>query len=410
MHFRFRLSLISDPLITTNANKTVAKIQHSLEKLEDFFMNCVQVNSREDEKVPDPEEELPGDIETQKRLRMSQLQLSLKETSNQQQLLEQELQRQLHQVKGQIAPDVQYQQSYQEQIQRQQQQLQQQQEMIRQYQQHHQQKQQLRLQQQQQGQQLQQQLEQQLLREQAQRQQLEAQLHEFRNRNATSPENQVNNSIPRNWDPYLQNQSGIPQHQQTLDYVPPYLRQDFIRFLRSQSTPRDHQQSTQSRFSQPVHKWPFEYTGQPNIIQLGEFLNQVNTYADTEGIDEKDLLRSVKHLLKGRALQWYTRLYSHLTSWEIFKSEIKQEFLPPNFSEIIKQDLYLRFQGQNESFTSFYRYLIAAFEIVEPSMSESEKLFIVKSHLNPDYTPIAAASRATTVKELVAVCKDFEVS
>lgn len=128
-------------------------------------------------------------------------------------------------------------------------------------------------------------------------------------------------------------------------------------------------------------------------MKLGEFLNQVNTYAVTEGMDDQSLLRSIKHLLKGRALQWYTRSYLDLTTWEIFKAEIKQ-----------------RFQGPNEAFTSFYRDLVAAFEIVEPSIPESEKLFILKSHLNSDFSPIAAASRSSSVRELVIVCKDFEVS
>lgn len=53
---------------------------------------------------------------------------------------------------------------------------------------------------------------------------------------------------------------------------------------------------------------------------------------------------------------------------------------------------------------------MAAFEIVDPAISESEKLFIVKSHLNSDFSPIASASRSGSVRELVTVCKDFEVS
>lgn len=162
--------------------------------------------------------------------------------------------------------------------------------------------------------------------------------------------------------------------------------------------------------SQPVYKWPFEYAGQANTILLGEFLNMVTTYAITEGVDETTLLRSIKHLLKGSALQWYTRCYMHLRDWNDFKLGIKREFLPPNYSEIVKQDLYLRFQEPNEPFAKFYRDLVAAFEIVEPPLPESEKLFILKSHLNADFTPIASAARATSVKELVAVCRDFAVS
>ncbi|XP_058817647.1 putative uncharacterized protein DDB_G0271606 [Topomyia yanbarensis] len=430
LHYRFRLSIISDSLITANANKTLVKIDKTLERIEAFLVNMSVVNSEQQENDPDPEE-VPGDPETLQRLKIAQLQSSIKEASQQQQQLEQELQeqllqQQLQQPTNQPVPDDQREQEkqmHQQQMEQQQQQLQQQQEMIRQHQQQLRQEQQLRLQQQRQGQQLQQsldqmqqqrqQLEQQLHQEQIQRQQIEAQLREQQNQGVFRQGFQ-NNSIPGHGDPYLRNQSGMPQQQRELDNIPPHLREDFIRFLGSQGRPNtptmSNLQATPNRFSQPVHKWPFEYTGQPNIIQLGEFLNQVNTYADTEGIDEQTLLRSVKHLLKGRALQWYTRSYIHLTSWEVFKSEIKQEFLPPNYSEIIKQDLYLRFQGSNESFTTFYRDLVAAFEIVEPALSESEKLFIMKSHLNSDYTPIAAASRAITVKDLVAVCKDFEVS
>lgn len=176
----------------------------------------------------------------------------------------------------------------------------------------------------------------------------------------------------------------------------------------ARSPSRFFQNRTQN--SQPVYKWPFEYAGQPNTILLGEFLNMVTTYAITEGVDETTLLRAIKHLLKGSALQWYTRCYMHLRDWSDFKLEIKREFLPPNYSEIVKQDLYLRFQEPNEPFANFYRDLVAAFEIVEPPLPESEKLFILKSHLNAEFTPIASAARVSTVKELVAVCRDFAVS
>ncbi|XP_058816966.1 intersectin-1-like [Topomyia yanbarensis] len=363
----------------------MAKINKTLEKIEHFLDNLAS------EKV---EEELPGDSDTLQRLKIAQLQSSIKDASQQQQLLEQELQQQLSQQlqqnkDGQIpeGQSTQYEQHYQQQN------LQQQQELIGQHQQQQQRYQQLRLEQQRQEQQHQQlvnqmqqqqhQLEQQLHQEQVRRQQIELQLR-------------ILHQIPG------------------LDHIPRHLRDDFLRFLRSQnrpSTPRTpNPQPTANRFTQPVHKWPFEYAGQPNIIQLGEFLNQVNTYADTEGMDEQTLLRSIKHLLKGRALQWYTRAYLSLSTWEIFKAEIKQEFLPPNYSEIVKQDLYLRFQGPNEQFTSFYRDLVAAFEIVEPAISESEKLFIIKFNLNSDFSPIAAASRANKIRDLVAVCRDFEVS
>ncbi|XP_055543315.1 uncharacterized protein LOC129728873 [Wyeomyia smithii] len=416
MHYQLRLSLITDSFITANANKSLAKIKQILARIQDFMLHQPSTN-------PDAKEDidiLPGDRETLQRLRDPLLQSSVKE-SQQQPLIEDREQQPAvvnQQAQGQVEDEKQDLHQEQQIIAQQQQLLRQQQE--RQYwEQCRQQQEQIHQQQLQQFQQQQQELQHLLQQERTKRQQIENQMGLLQHRQQEQYQQHPNvsqhdkSSPSVNWP--LDYPGQIPPHAiPGVDQLPHDLRNDFMRFLRSQNrpnTPRSGGQVQNSaRFTQPVHKWPFEYSGQPNIIQLGEFLNQVNTFADTEGIDEQTLLRSIKHLLKGRALQWYTRSYLYLTSWETFRLEIKQEFLPPNYSEIIKQDLYLRFQGSNESFTSFYRDLVAAFEIVEPAISESEKLFIVKSHLNPDYSPIAAASRARSIKELVVVCKDFEVS
>ncbi|XP_062698940.1 uncharacterized protein LOC109422600 [Aedes albopictus] len=231
------------------------------------------------------------------------------------------------------------------------------------------------------------------------------------NRASSSPEHQRIRPPPPNVIPGMDHQQGFVDQG-----MPPNLVNEMFRFFVNQNSQNrgqpasPNQNQFSQRCSQPVHKWPFQYSGSANTIQLGEFLSQVHTYADTEGVDERTLVRSIKHLLKGRALQWYSRTYQSFRTWNDFKTLIKREFLPPNYSEIIKQDLYLRFQGPTETFSNFYRDLLAVFEIVEPPMLETEKLFILKSHLNTDFIPIATASRAETVEDLVTVCRDFEVS
>ncbi|XP_062552776.1 putative uncharacterized protein DDB_G0271606 [Armigeres subalbatus] len=434
LHYQFRLSLISDPMILMNAKKTLEKVGIALRKIEKY--NQEQASGTQEQGQA---ENLPSDPETLKRLKITKLQSSIKETSNHQLLLEKQLQEELQSNQMSQQQTLNQDPVLFDEPQQQQQQQQQHQNSIREQQ--HQFLQQLpqqfsvqpsqphpHLQQQEQQnrgfyqeqslrlllnqmQIQQQQLEQQLQQEQYRRQQLEMQLQNLQSRVTAPPqrENDAPNytfgAISGYWGPYNQRDSGIAEQPQE------FQQRNFRETPDRSYTPRFNTQQTNSyRFLQPVHKWPFEYSGEGNIVKLGEFLNQVNTYAVTEGMDDQTLLRSIKHLLKGRALQWYTRSYLNLTSWDIFKAEIKQEFLPPNYSEIVKQDLYLRFQGPNEPFTAFYRDLVAAFEIVEPTISESEKLFILKSHLNTDFSPIASASRSASIRDLVAVCKDFEVS
>lgn len=159
---------------------------------------------------------------------------------------------------------------------------------------------------------------------------------------------------------------------------------------------------------QPVHKWPFSYGGSQNITELAVFLNRVKAFADTEDMEEGYLLRGVKHLLRGRALEWYTRHYMEFNSWNDFKQEIKAEFLPPNYSQLIKRDMYWRLQGQEEKFSNFLQDIQALFEVVEPTMTHADMYFILKNNLNSEYAAVAAASRVLSVTGLVEVCKDYE--
>lgn len=198
------------------------------------------------------------------------------------------------------------------------------------------------------------------------------------------------------------------------------VRDEIIRFLlnnRQQSDARINPRevnngratpSNRQRFTQPIFKWPFSYAGKQDILELAVFLNRVKTYADTEDVDEYSLLRGIKHLLRGRALEWHTRNYNHFNTWNEFKDQIKAEFLPSSSSQLIKRDLYWRFQGQEETFSKYYQDLLALFEVVEPPLSSQDKFFILKSNLNPEFAAVASASRALSVSDLVAVCKDYD--
>nr|XP_029731343.1 uncharacterized protein LOC115267882 [Aedes albopictus] len=425
LHYRARLQLITDRNLASYATKLEDVVEQSLHRINDFFADTTLLEGLPTKKNPEDNAAiLPDDADTLERLKNAQLQSSVTSgttgrSSNRQTSTEQMDQlRHLQNQQILLQKQIELQRVQQEQLERE---LKIQQELF-----------QLRLQQEHPHMQLRNllQMDQQQRSDPIGHQEL-AQLGISR----TSPEIQNNSAMdepnkniyehPKELgSPHHQNHPEQPIHQYGM--VPqsrpgtPYRgnisndgngnneRSRRSQTLEPRMANRPYQNRTQN--SQPVYKWPFEYAGQPDTIRLGEFLNMVTTYAITEGVDEPTLLRSIKHLLKGSALQWYTRCYMHFCDWNGFKLEIKREFLPPNYSEIVKQDLYLRFQEPNEPFANFYRDLVAAFEIVEPPLPESEKLFILKSHLNADFTPIASAARATTVKELVAVCRDFAVS
>ncbi|XP_055522821.1 putative uncharacterized protein DDB_G0271606 [Wyeomyia smithii] len=357
MHYQLRLSLITDSLIVANANKSLAKNKQTLPRIQDFLMNQPTTNSE----VKGDAGDVAGDAETLQKLENPKLQSSMKESQQtqeqiqnreppQQQTAEQILMQQQREANQQLQHQLEDERRKLNQLQLQ---LQQEQQLLsRQQQQQHDshqweqwqnQQEQMHQQQVQQLQLQQQELQHLLQQERAKRQQLENQMGHLQQQQQIQQNfSQLGDTANSSLDLNRQQEPGLLHSIPGVDQLPHDLRIDFMRFLRTQHRPNTPRSSGQAqslvRFTQPVHKWPFEYAGQPNIIQLGEFLNQVNTYADTEGIEEQTLLRSIKHLLKGRAFQWYTRSYLHLTNWEVFKSEINQEYLPPNYSEIIKQN------------------------------------------------------------------------
>lgn len=105
------------------------------------------------------------------------------------------------------------------------------------------------------------------------------------------------------------------------------IRDDVIRHLLRDLNvqPRPHNLNNNNRRSfQPIHKWPFTYSGEQNVMRLATFLKQVKSFADTEEMDGQALLRGVKHLLRGRALEWYTSNHERFGDWECRR-------LKPNF-------------------------------------------------------------------------------
>ncbi|XP_062707423.1 uncharacterized protein LOC134287993 [Aedes albopictus] len=164
------------------------------------------------------------------------------------------------------------------------------------------------------------------------------------------------------------------------------------------------------RMMKAVHNWPFKFRGEKDTTSLNIFLDRVETFAKSEGMSDGTLLSSIKHLLQDDALDWYARAMTQqsLYSWQAFKKEVRKEFLPVGYAQILRLEASFRFQGQQESFAKYYRDIAALFRFISPPMTEEEKFFIVKKNMNADYAAIVTAARPVDLQEMVEVCTSFD--
>lgn len=169
-------------------------------------------------------------------------------------------------------------------------------------------------------------------------------------------------------------------------------------------------QADERRMLKAVHNWPFKFRGEKDTTSLNVFLDRVETFARSEGMSDATLLSSIKHLLQEDALDWYARATSQrlLRSWDAFKREIKREFLPSGYSQILRLEASFRFQGSSESFAKYYRDISALFRFVEPPIPEKEKFFIVKKNMYADYAAIVTAARPLTLNDMVEICTSYD--
>ncbi|XP_062711169.1 uncharacterized protein LOC115265398 [Aedes albopictus] len=186
------------------------------------------------------------------------------------------------------------------------------------------------------------------------------------------------------------------------------MRDDLERLIRRERPVPER--ADDRRIQKAVHNWPFKFRGEKDTISLNVFLDRVETFARSEGMSDATLLSSIKHLLQEDAIDWYSRATSQnlLRTWDQFKREIRREFLPSGYSQILRLEASFRFQGREESFAKFYRDISALFRFVDPPIPDDEKFFLVKKNMNENYAAIVTAARPRSLEEMVEVCTGYD--
>ncbi|XP_055612319.1 DNA translocase FtsK-like [Uranotaenia lowii] len=174
--------------------------------------------------------------------------------------------------------------------------------------------------------------------------------------------------------------------------------------------PQSNEPANHRRWTKAVHNWACTFRGEKDTTSLNIFLDQVEMFAASEDLSEDALMASIKHLLRDDALKWYITAMAQgmLTSWEAFKNEIRREFLPKEYAHILRLEASFRLQGQNESFSKYYREITTLFRFVSPPLNEGEKFFIVKKNMSAAYATVVAAARPTTLEDLADVCESYD--
>ncbi|XP_055608403.1 uncharacterized protein LOC129755783 [Uranotaenia lowii] len=158
----------------------------------------------------------------------------------------------------------------------------------------------------------------------------------------------------------------------------------------------------------PIHAWPFKYDGKGSPLDLIVFIKKVEKFAMTDDMNGDELMSQIKFLLVGKALDWFCLACNAYISWDEFKTRIKQQFIPRDFAQWIRKQVYCRVQKPNESFETFHWELTLMFGAADPPFSEMDQFHIMRTNLNQHFRLVSIAAQVSSLASLIKVCEEVD--
>ena len=153
------------------------------------------------------------------------------------------------------------------------------------------------------------------------------------------------------------------------------------------------------------------YNGNPNHDVL-RWLNEFEFIANARGWDDATKLIKVQAYLTDVARDWYILKVQNaptaIATWEVFTKLIKDDFLPVDHDDYLREELYNRVQGNYEP---VHNYIIAKRMLcrrLNPTMLTAEVLHYISKGLKPEIKRMLRAFKPKTIEELIETSKEIE--
>lgn len=174
---------------------------------------------------------------------------------------------------------------------------------------------------------------------------------------------------------------------------------------RSQSPPsrrRSRHVRSSVKRSRPVSDWNLRYDGRDGGQGLMRFIKEVEFYAKSENVSEKELFRSAIHLFAGAAKIWFMSGVENgdFSSWKELVTEMKREFLSPDHDHVSEFRAIERKQKHKEKFQDFFFDMQKLFNSLTKPISERKKFEIVFRNLRADYKGYVVAANIDNLADL----------
>lgn len=159
--------------------------------------------------------------------------------------------------------------------------------------------------------------------------------------------------------------------------------------------------------SEFLSRWKICFDGNSSVIN---FIEDVEEMARSRGVSKQKLFQSASELFKGDVLLWFRTRRHKFSSWDSLVSQLKDNFLPPDYELSLMDDIRKRTQGHEEGLLLYVTRMQSLFNKLSQKLPEKEQVGIIRRNLLPHLHTAMALHEVDTIEELVDLGRRIEDS
>ncbi|KAH0816461.1 hypothetical protein GEV33_006330 [Tenebrio molitor] len=121
-------------------------------------------------------------------------------------------------------------------------------------------------------------------------------------------------------------------------------------------------------------------------------------------ITKHEVMHGMKHLLTGKAREWYRLVEGDVRTWSDFCRKLRKEFLPRDYEETALQRLKQFKPSSDESATIFIARFNHRAHFLPTALSNERKLEILRRNIRPYYQEKLWDKDINTIQQLINYC------
>lgn len=160
----------------------------------------------------------------------------------------------------------------------------------------------------------------------------------------------------------------------------------------------------------PIGQWGIVFSGDEFGLSVNDFISQLEMRAMGQRVDVEYLMADFSQVLQGPAKVWYRAFYKNIHSWFELKSQLRLQFLPPDYDFLLKREIEDRLQGANETFNVYLASMEMLFSSMSEPLTELAKLPILIRNLHLFYLEKIQDRSINSIEQLSSFCRSLEIT